>query len=302
MIRSLISLYHPSSLFCSSKDWMNPDFRDSYIDNLLKHLKKTREFEINIAMSQEFYDYFWENNPWSNSKIFSIRGMSLILHKMSERFEMLDSPPDTICQIVPDIENKYSEDAKRLWLILTHRLLFNNIKTLVIIGFDVEIEIDHLKVFCNCTHETTTNFYPIIKSHLDWYTKINYMEKCPENLDNWDNKFKLAIKMCREQEFGLGEFKTIPEDTVFTDEFKESFLDLQELSKRKRIIKSITKLLTLPHQEAGYDGGLREEMINGEFRIRISRGERIHYKEENGIKTFLKYYPSSKHDAGTKKK
>ena len=302
MIHSLISIYHPTSLFCSSEDWMNPDFRDSYIENLLKHLQKTREFEINIAMSQEFLDCFWENHPWSNSKIFSIKNISIILSKMQERFEMVDSPPDTICQTVPDIENKYSEDANRLWLILTHRLLFNNIETLVIIGFDIETEIDSLKVFCNCTHEKTTNFYPIIKSHLDWYTKINYMEKCPENLDNWDKKFKLAIKMCREQEFGLGDFETIPEDTVFTDEFKESFLGLQELSKRKRIIKSITKLLTLTHQEAGRDGGLLEEMVHGEFRIRISQGERIHYKEENGTKTFLKYYPSSKHDAGTKKK
>lgn len=294
----MISVFHPSSLFCSSEEWRNPDFQDLFIEHLLEHVKQSREFNTKIAMSDDLSCYFWNNNPWNSSDNLSIKNMNLIYYKMQELFEMVNSPPDTICQIVPNIENRCSEKANLYWLILIHRLLHNEMKSLVIVGVNIEIESDSLDVFCNCHSEEIHDKYSIIKKPLDWYVKIDYMEKCPDKLDVFDENFKLTLKMCREQEFGLGQFKTKLDDIVFNEVFKNDFLGLRELNKKNRIIKSITKLLTLDHHEAGFDAGLREEIINGEFRIRISRGERIHYIEENGVKVFLKYYSSSEHDVG----
>ncbi|NOR49158.1 MAG: hypothetical protein GQ533_14145 [Methanosarcinaceae archaeon] len=297
----MISIFHPSSLFCSSEEWKNPEFQDSYIENLLSHNQQIKDLKIDIAMSDEFFAYFWENNPWNCCDGPTRKWMNIILYKMQERFFMFNSPPDNICQIDPSIKNDLSEEVIRLWLILIHRLLFNKMQTLVVIGHNIESELDSINVFCDCDNGNTFDCYPIIKKNVDWYAKIEYMEKCPEQLDGWEDDFLLVIKMCYEQEFDFREFKRKLETIEFSSDFKKQFLELSN-SKRKRIIKSITKLLTLNHIEAANDNGLREEIIKGEFRIRITQGERIHYLERDGRTIFLKYYSSSKHDEYKRKK
>lgn len=189
----LISIFHPSSLFCSPEEWINPNFQDIFTENLINHLQRVREFKIKVAMSNEFYNYFWENKPWNSGADYSKKRLNIILYRMEERFEILNPPPETECQIEPIIQNEFSEEARRSWLILIHRLLFNKMKTLVIIGAKIENEIDSVEVFCNCEHERTHDRYPIIKRYPDWYVKIDYMEKCPCNLDFWDEDFRLAL-------------------------------------------------------------------------------------------------------------
>lgn len=291
----MISIFHPSSLFCSSEDWINRDFQDIFTNNLIEHLQRVREFKIKIAMSSDFESYFWANKPWNSSDDFYKKKLYDIYYRMQERFEFFTSPPETICQTEPNIQNEFSEEARRLWLILIHRLLFNKMETLVLIGATIIENMDSVEVFCNCDHERTRDRYTIIKKSQDWYVKIDYMEKCPENIDLWDEDFRLAIKMCREK-FNFADFRTKPEKISFSSNFKNCFLELQEIGKKDKIIKSITKLLTLDHQEARRDSGLQEELINGKFSIRVSQGDRIHYIENEGGKIFLEYFPASGHD------
>ncbi len=296
----MISIFHPSSLFCTSEEWKDQEFQDSYIEYLLSHNQKITELKIDIAMSDEFFAYFWENKPWNSFDGSTRKWMNIILYKMQESFFFINPPPDNICQINPDIKNDFSEEVIRLWYILIHRLLFNKMQALVVIGQNIENEIDSINVFCDCDHKNTFDCYPIIKKKVDWYTKIEYMEKCPVQLDGWEDDFSLAIKMCHEQEFYLGDFKRKPETLDFSSVFKKKFLELPS-DKRKKIIKTISKLLTLNHEEAAH-GGLKEENINGEYRIRITQVERIHYIERDGRTIFLEYYSPSEHNAYKRKK
>lgn len=292
----LISAFHPSLIFCTEDvQWDSQEFQDALIGNLLSHMDRMEELKIKIAWSDEFINYFWQNAPWRGDVYHENYLTEIIYHKMANSFETIKPPPYTECQINPDIQNDFSEEIRNAWLILIHRLLHNQKKTFVVIGLNTGIGIGSIEVFCTCEDEHRDD-YTIVKKPSEWYAKIDYMKKCPDTLDCRDEDFRLAIKMCREQELTLREFKTMPGDIEFSTNFKNSFLDLQGNGKRKRIIKRITKLLTLNHKEAGCDGGLQEELIRGEYRIRISRGERVHYKEHEGKKTFLEYYTSSKHN------
>lgn len=294
----MISAFHPSLIFCiSDKQWKNKKFQDSFIGNLLSHLDKMEELNINIAWSWEFYNCFWQNSPWLGDDYYENYLMDYLYQTMAELFEIINPPPIVECQTNPDIQTDFRKEIRLSWLTLIHRLLHNKRNTFVIIGLNIEKEIDSLSVFCNCDLGPISETYLVIKNPSEWYIKLDYMEKCPNSLDYWEEDFKVAIKMCHEQEFKMREFKARPEDIEFSDNFKESFLDLQEQGKRKRIIKKITELLTLNHQEAGRDSGLQEEYIHGEYRIRISRGERVHYRETENKKIFLEYYSSSRHDA-----
>lgn len=290
----MISIFHPSLIFCTQTNWSNPNFRGTFINNLFSHLDQIENLKIKVAWSNEFFNYFWQNSPWTDS-YYENYIVEIIYPKLNNLFEFISSPCNIECEMDTNILNDFSEEIQREWLIIIHRLLHIQTKTFVVIGLDLNVQNNSITVFCNCDGYMEECF-SIINDPSDWYIKVDYMEKCPCELDGWDDNFKIAVQLCREQEYNFRDFKTKLEDINFSNNFKGNFLDLDE-SKRKRIIKSITKLLTFTHPEAGRDGGLQEEVINGRFRIRISQGERVHYEENEGKKLFLDYTPSSRHDA-----
>lgn len=216
---------------------------------------------------------------------------------MEKLWEYFDQIPESECETSVKIKGNYLPSIEKPWLVLVHNLLHRSEKTFVVVGLNVESNIDKITFLCSCSSSSYNKEFPVINKPSEWVLKIDYMDICPKTLDEWDPCFKLSLEICCNKDFCSKSFKTCLENIDFSKSFKTDFLNLQEEKVKKRIIKSITKLLTLNHQEAGSDGGLQEELINGEYRIRISQGSRVHYSEIEGRKIFLKYIPASKHDS-----
>lgn len=289
----LISVFHPSLIFCSKINWENPQFRRDFMKNLLSHLDKIEELELKLAWSNEFLSYFMQNSPWKDS--FYENDLCDVLYpSLSKFFEIIPQSCKIECNVNPYILNDVSDEVRREWLILIHHLLHIQIKTFVVIGLDYNVQYDSITVSCNCDGNRAEDTYSIIKSPSEWFIKIDYMYKCPSCSDGWEDNFKIAIRLCHEQGHKFKDYKTKLENIDFSNNFKTRFLEL-DTSKRKHIIQTIEKLLTLTHAEAGNDGGLREKNINGIYEIRISRGDRIFYNENEGKKIFINYIPASRH-------
>lgn len=290
----MISSFHPTSLFCTYEEWAELDFQDEFILNLTNHFSIIDSLHIDFALSSDFFMYIWENSPWKND-MYNYDKLIGIFTKLNSCSNLFDPPPNDECKISPKIKNGLSVDLNKYWLVLIHCLLHKQMETIVIIGQNVDEKMNSINVSCDCGSLGLE--YLVIADPSDWKTKIDYFKFCPDTLDNWDDKFKRAIELCREQEFKSNPFKTTLTDINFSTSFKKDFLGIHDTNKKRKLIKKITKLLTLSHSEAGRDGGLYEEIIHEEYSVRISEGERIHYKETENIKTFLRYYPASDHDS-----
>ena len=293
----MISTFHPSVLFCDPSMWCNEEYKDEFISNLTEHIDFIIKSNMKVAWSTNFLCLFWKYSPWVDDYYYEPKLTIYMYPKMEKLWDYLDDFPENECEMKVRIEGNYFHKLEKSWLVLVHKILHLNEKTFVVIGVNVENKIETMVFFCNCSPSSCNEEFPVINRPSEWFSKIDYMDICPKKLNEWGLQFKLALEMCCKKDFNPKSFKTPLENVDFDNNFKETFLSLQNEGIKRRIIKSITKLLTLNHNEAGLDGGLQEELLNKEFRIRISEGSRIHYTEIGSKKIFLKYITASKHDS-----
>ncbi len=293
----MISTFHPCLLFCDPSSWKNEEYKDSFISNLTDHIEFIIKSNIKVAWSNDFLCLFWTNSPWMGDSHYEPKLIQYIYPKMEKLWKNIDQFSEDECKTNLKIKGNYSNSIEKTWLVLVHNLLHYSEKTFVVVGPDIESHFDRVSFFCNCPSSSYNKEFPVINEPPEWFLKIDYMDICPKTLNEWDTCFKLSLEMCWNKDFCSKNLKTSLESIDFSKTFKTDFLNLKEKKTKKRIIKSITKLLTLNHQEAGLDGGLQEEFIDGEYRIRISQGSRVHYSEIEDRKIFLSYIPASKHDS-----
>jgi hypothetical protein len=193
-----------------------------------------------------------------------------------------------------DTNLQLSGEIQDYWLTLLHRILHSRQDAVVPVKSGLSSD-DSIHCSCDCAPNGNSGIYLILANSNEWFTKIDYMNMCPSNIEEWDLQIKTTLQMCCKQEFQSNTFKIPLENIVFNRNFISTFLNSNHILQ-KRVIRTITKLLTLTHSEAGSDAGLREENIKGVYRVRVSRGKRIHYVEERGLKKFISLDTESKHD------
>jgi len=294
----LVSIFHPSSLFCSNNEWNDQEFQDLFMHALLKHIETINKLGIKVAWSWEFFNCFWNEVPWFKDvyyKNYLLESIYDVLYNASYFYE---SPPENRCQCdTSHLDYELSDQINESWFVLLHRILHNDREAFIVIGINLATDKNSISIECNCTPENFNKEYHLIKDPSQWHLKINYMDICPTKLDNWDYKFKLALFICKSQRFGSKEIKHPLNKIEFDSKFKKDFIDVNQEKEKERILIKIAKLLTLNHFEAANDTSIREEKIKEVYRIRISQAARIHYYEDSDKKIFLRYYPSSKHDS-----
>ncbi|WP_440956170.1 hypothetical protein ACSAZK_04290 [Methanosarcina sp. Mfa9] len=294
----MISAFHPSVLLCSPDNWKDEIFQDDFIQNLLQHLDLIKELKMNIAWCDEILNFLWSELPWRED-YYNEDKLTEIFYEIANCNCTFMAPPDNECNTDPYFELSYSNEINQCWIVLIHRLLHEQKEVFVVTGLEIETEIDSIHVFCDCNPQSYENTYFVINHPFEWYKKIDYMKLCPTSLDNWDEFFLLTLKSCYEKEFSSRSLIIKLDDLEFSSGFKRTFKNIGDEKVKQRIIRTITQRLTYTNSEAGFHSGLRDEPIKGkvgERSIRISEGERIHYKKEEGKVLFLKYYSNSKHD------
>lgn len=294
----MISVFHPNILFCNKMEWDIEDFQDEFVQNLISHLDIIEEFDIKIAWSDEFYNLFWQKAPWIEDCYFKNYMIDYVFNRIENHMEIYTSPPDDPCSISQPFFLNNLNESKISFLILLHRLLFRDENVKIVVRKNTYNEIDKIEVYCDCISTNNRDNFILIKNEKCWFNSLNYLDKWPVSMNNWDKKFKQALSIYKKQKFPTKKY-LIPIDNVeFTSNFKEKIIVVNNNSKKRTILKNIIKILILTHQEAGRDHSLREEKINDQFRFRISDSERIHYFDGSGKKIFLEYYTSGEHDIG----
>jgi len=288
--------FHPNLLFCDSIKWeKNEEFRDYFVENLKNHLDIIYQLNIDIVWTDNFFNIFWSNSPWLKDQFYMHYLMDWIYQKIESQRVNLDSPPDDICKINPDVKLNFNCDylvIKNEWLILLHRMIHNYSTGKIINNDETKKE---YSLSCNCIKGIKLN-YEIIQNPLDWFCVVGYWDYWPDNYDDFDIKFDLMISICYYQEFRDSGYKRKITNIEYGKEFKDNILVIDGITETKLIISSITKRICKDIGEAGRDSGLQEEKINDNlFRFRVSQGGRIHHELYALDIRLLNYYPPSSH-------
>jgi hypothetical protein len=130
---------------------------------------------------------------------------------------------------------------------------------------------------------------------------LNYIEvedRCwPSDVQN-TSIVKEALDLIRRRELHETPFAC---DCKFSRQFMTTLVAIMDRDKRRQILKSMSKRLTLTKQKAAIDGGLRDKEIVGskQHRFRVTRAMRIHYRfSKAGEIEFLEFYDEGHHDDG----
>jgi len=192
----MFSAFHPSVLFCTDIEWQNDYHQDTFIQILLEHLKIIDDFNINIAWTNDYINYFWQNVPWVEDTYWSTIMVDTIYQRLSNHEIILSPPPDDPCFIVNHNLDYNDAEVTEMFHILLHRLLFMDVKIHIIIEKSYLLRINQIEIDCYCS-KCEKSEAALIKSRDCWYNSMDYIDKWPLSIRNWTVSFLCANKICQ---------------------------------------------------------------------------------------------------------
>lgn len=284
-------ILEPSIFYLSEEDWEDEIKQDDFIIYFNKTLKLIElNSDFKLLWSDNLESLLWESPihpPWRGNKDFKNKYLKSIIRKLNKIRNIIETNHSFItCDINPIIN--YNEKYDNAFKSICSRIVEDNIEVNLLISPN-QSERDITKIKCT-EPETLYNC-----------KTINSINKCREN-ENLINKF-WPSNMTEKDIFE--KFMNIIIDpllTMYTYSFSDNFIknlikEKHTLIKTKiKIINTINKRLNMSTADAKVDGGLLEEIINGESRIRVTQVIRIHFKINNNCIDFINYYNESSHD------
>ncbi|HDX8356084.1 TPA: hypothetical protein RQM97_004122 [Aeromonas dhakensis] len=286
-----ISIFDPSIICIDEHSWVIEEERDSFLDNLLSSINILDEYKYSkLAWTYDIDDEIWsspQTPPWRNDAVYSNTITPILYKKLPRIKEYIDCNQQEICLITPPL---YTPNVR----------IYNEIRKIISSTIDTNTVLFHagpkntpfskFKIECG---EYIPLTIPYIDSPSNYFKLINVEQHFwPKNHSD-KNSLKMAIEISWHAEFN---YSTPCPEFDMSDAFVKKLSQVR--NDKKRILKTITKRLSLSSQEARLDGSLQEELIDKEFRIRVSLEKRIHLIIKNKKITFMMFYDSGEHDDG----
>lgn len=285
-------LIDPDIFFIDQKIWNNKHKKIEFIDFLTNHLEKINKINvINFFWCDELDEILLYNlnlTPWIQDNEWNNKIFPIYFTFFKPRLKYVDINNIKQCNAIPMMYFANNE-LKDKFMRLSHILLHNNSVEYICLGLH-NLNLSKIKFTCNCN---VNELMPIIiNSYNDWCRKLNIVKLFwPKTIE--DKKlFSVGIDLYMEKNSmsNINEY-------FLTDEFISSIIPVR--NRQEKIILSVAKRLTLTKQESFNDPHLKDEFVHktGQYRFRVSKKTRIHYKFEHKI-IFIKYYSEGEHDAG----
>ncbi|WP_318466619.1 hypothetical protein [Photobacterium leiognathi] len=292
------ALLEPSLLSISEEDWYCECSRDEYLEHFNSIMNCINDSSnIKLAWNDLYDDLFWtspQKRPWKMDRYWSNTIIPIIYEKLQKNAIHQDLGEE-LCEVEPKI-NCEREDLYSIFCKLIPQLNSEGKDSLICFGSkNIPIKPHEFFVSGEKIEPTPRMFYSEncflslidIESEL-WPTGNDDNESFKKAIN-----IKIARDLCNQK---------ILYDFCFSQKF------LKKISKvnidRDKIITAIARRLIMNTSDAGRDGCLQDENIEGQESIRRLRvtprpsSKRIHYKNSPNKIEFLMFYDVGEHDDG----
>jgi len=295
-----VAVLEPSVLSIEEDEWFHEESRDNYLEHfntILTCISNDRN--ISLAWCEKIDELIWsfpQRPPWKRDRIWANTIIPIIYERVQKNAVYIDDPENILpCSIIPPI-NCDREEMYAVFLDVLGSLNDNCRKILIAFGLKNIPPEDHaFKIEENDLQPT-----PILMTgEVDFLNQIDVVsEYWPDGSDD-SERLKKGISIILKRGYGL-------DNPVHDFQFSQRFL--RKLSStgvdRLRILNTIARRLTMNTSDAGRDGSLQDEGLEGRAGIRRFRitprpsSKRIHYEFTNSGVEFLMFYDVGEHDDG----
>ena len=289
----------PSLLHVSENDWLDPPYRDGFLNHLLDTLQgidDRRDVQIAWTLQQEAC--LWQDPqtpPWRRDKDWSNQLVPAIYRLLQRNTTPIrPDPPQFTCTVTPSMQCVH-EPAQDYFLLLMHSFITSQDETFLCLGLPNLPPPTPPYVFdCTCCPSSISP--NLVCRSTDWLKYIDITAEYWPSAQTDSDKLTAALQLFRIKEFPDKPF-------IYTFQFSLSFIDAlsQTPSDRTRILRQMVRRLTLTRQQAADDRSLHDEYLHQQrlYRFRVTRTMRIHYDyTPDGHIHFSSFYDTGQHDEG----
>lgn len=293
----LKGVFDPSLLFISPQHWTSSGDRDIFLNTLDRHLTFIEKYRcISILWSDQLEALLWSDPalpPWRLDKDWNNQLVPIIYKLFSNNREIITIDASLGLSIVrPELKGWHMrKDIEDSVLHLIHELLHRNLRFYLCLQW-----MNHGESFkCVCPCDNSVQTPTLICEFRDWSKHIDVFDFVPSK-ETDVAKVDLAIDVTLWKLFGI-------ERDVLKSKYsldREFILALaQNPHDYEQILYAVCRRLLLTQNEAALDGGLQDEVVGAERRLRVSKEKRIHYHYNlQGEIVFRRFYGQGEHDEG----
>lgn len=287
-------MINPSLIFISTDRWEIEDFRDEYLEKMIKifqEIDKTNDNRLKLIWSYTLEEILWSTptyKPWS--ELNGGNTLVPVLYKYFRKNVDFHNHNEISSTSIPDIEindiNIKSEYYKLTNNLIVKKTKFAYLTDIESIKFTSDCGIDYLPFMCkNCFEIFKLNLFQNIFSEEDIEKRKQKLIRAIE-LYSLENERDLKNKILISNSFIKRLYHLNPED--LNDLINILSLRISYTAAEARACKTIQ------------DEFITSKSIN-EYRIRVTNrptSKRVHYVFTDDMIEFKHYYGIGEHDDG----
>lgn len=300
------TVFEPAMVFIPDDEWAVEAKRDQFLEHLLGHLQCVETLATGrLYWTNGLEEHLWNSPhlpPWRRDRDFKIPLVPVVYRTLTQCRDLLDTADcNCECWIDPPIQPvEGRQSACAAFRQLMHFLLVRQEAVHLCVGLRNRLGDGKARTFSCACHGHSLSLYAL-EAPDDWLTKLDWVDAYwpragkPEEL----SRLRRALAIAGGWRPGQPEPRFEYEYGV-TAKFLGNIAD--EGESRSSILESMVSRLRLTQAQAGRDGGLKDESVKGQARVRrfrVTGAARIHYQyEDSGRLIFTDYFGEGKHDEG----